>query len=181
MKAFLLVSISSVAWVVSGCSDPENRCPDIDCDDQNVCTLDSCEPETVECQSVPVSDGITCALDAALGVCEAGACIEDTSGENPREGFPGMGRVTIHLEFTAIAPADVFLEANCAGWIMKARFFPTTDGRWRLVGPLPSGTCEGRFVATDANGETICTSSTTFDVSPTAPTGFDETLTCDQP
>jgi hypothetical protein len=91
-----------------------------------------------------------------------------------------MGRITIHLEFGAISPADVFLEANCAGWIMKARFFPTTDGRWRLVGPLPSGTCEGQFVANDASGETICTSSTTFDVSPTAPTRFDEMLTCDQ-
>jgi hypothetical protein len=90
-----------------------------------------------------------------------------------------MGRVTIHLEFTAISPADVFLEANCAGWIMKALFFLATDGRWRLVGPLPSGTCEGRFVANDANGETICTSSTTFEVSPAEPTRFDEVISCD--
>jgi len=55
------------------------------------------------------------------------------------------------------------------------------SGRWRLVGPLPSGVCEGQFVANDASGETICTSRTRFDVSPTAPTQFDEMINCDQP
>jgi len=125
-----------------------------------------------------VPDGITCALDAALGICESGACTEDTSGENPSEGFPEMGRVTIHLELTATSAVEVFLEANCAGWIMKALFFQTADGRWRLVGPLPGGTCEGQFVANDASGETICTSSTTFEVTPAEPTQFDEVVLC---
>ncbi|MFW6067320.1 MAG: hypothetical protein ACOC97_03210 [Myxococcota bacterium] len=51
-------------------------CDDVDCDDDNPCTVDSCveEPE-VACVNEPVEDGTECPVDGETGVCEAGECI----------------------------------------------------------------------------------------------------------
>jgi hypothetical protein len=46
--------------------------PDVDCDDQNECTANMCEPETGNCDSTNVEDGLPC--DDDNGSCLAGEC-----------------------------------------------------------------------------------------------------------
>ena len=181
MKPFLLILVLSLGALASACGESGVSCGDLGCDDGNACTQDSCNPANATCESAPVADGSSCTLDVGLGVCEAGACIEDPCSDAPGCGFPGMGRVEIHLQFAMASPAEVFLEANCEGWVMKAYFFPRDGDIWRLVGPLPTGTCTGRFVANDETGGTLCTSDTTFDVNATPLTKIDTVVACTPP
>jgi len=49
-------------------------CDDVDCDDGNPCTADSCDPIRVVCASAPLADATACDLDGGPATCEAGAC-----------------------------------------------------------------------------------------------------------
>ena len=49
-------------------------CADVDCDDQNECTTDACDPADGECDYTLVTDGMTCDFGGLPGVCGAGAC-----------------------------------------------------------------------------------------------------------
>jgi len=89
-----------------------------------------------------------------------------------------MGSVEVALQVAPASPAEVLLEATCAGWVITARFFIQEDGSWRLAGPIPSGACTGQFVANDEAGKTLCTSEITFDVDPSAPTQIDTQMAC---
>ncbi len=60
----------------SECDDfPEPDVP-VDCDDDNPCTVDDCDPSTGDCVNTPVPDGTTCDSgdDCAIGTCQSGIC-----------------------------------------------------------------------------------------------------------
>ena len=44
------------------------------CDDDNVCTDDSCDPADGSCVNAPVADGTDCDADGAAGRCSLGSC-----------------------------------------------------------------------------------------------------------
>jgi hypothetical protein len=48
-------------------------CEGVDCDDQNECTDDVCNPETGQCDYTPVDDGTEC--DGGAGMCVSGECM----------------------------------------------------------------------------------------------------------
>jgi hypothetical protein len=50
-----------------------NLCEGVECDDQNECTDDSCDPASGECVSEPVDDGTSC--EGGEGICESGECV----------------------------------------------------------------------------------------------------------
>lgn len=47
-----------------------------DCDDQNECTFNECQPETGFCLSADKPDGATCMYQEGLGMCVGGDCAE---------------------------------------------------------------------------------------------------------
>ena len=49
-------------------------CADVDCDDQNECTEDACDPMDGACGYTNVTDGLSCDFGVLPGVCNAGAC-----------------------------------------------------------------------------------------------------------
>ncbi len=53
----------------------------VDCDDQNDCTVDSCDPVSFTCAHDAIGDGETCGDDGcAPGTCQSGVCVQ-----GPRE------------------------------------------------------------------------------------------------
>ena len=67
-----------------------NLCQDTVCDDQNPCTVDSCDASSGECTTAPRPDGSTC--DDGLfctknSLCEAGACAAGTPIDCPGAEF----------------------------------------------------------------------------------------------
>ena len=178
MKTILFILLLSFGLLASGCGEASIGCDALGCSDGNPCTEDSCNPVTLACESVPASDGIACALDGTAGGCEAGICSEDACIDPRGCGFPGMGRVEISLTLGMVSPEEVLLEAMCNGWVITARFFFQPNGTWRLIGPLPTGTCTGRIVANDDNGEALCAYDVTFDVKVSVPTQIDRVIIC---
>ncbi len=178
MNPYLLMLSLSLGLLTAACGATNVPCDSLGCDDGNACTADSCNPETASCQSAPVSNGTSCRLDTALGACEAGVCTAVPCVRPGGCGFPTMGSVEVTLQVATVSPAEVLLEATCEGWAITARFFIQDDGSWRLVGPLPTGACTGRFIANDEGGMTLCTSDVTFDVNPTTPTKIDTQIAC---
>lgn len=61
-------------------------CEDLECDDGNECTEDSCEDAV--CSHAAVADGIACTVDAAAGLCDSGECVIDCSVEDCRPRYP---------------------------------------------------------------------------------------------
>ena len=49
-------------------------CADVDCDDQNECTADACNPADGECDYTLIADGLPCDFGGLPGVCTAGVC-----------------------------------------------------------------------------------------------------------
>ena len=49
-------------------------CKDVVCDDENPCTLDSCNPLNGDCERSPVKDGSDCDADGLPGICTDGFC-----------------------------------------------------------------------------------------------------------
>lgn len=60
-------------------------CDDLDCDDGNECTEDSCEDAA--CVHATVDDGTLCTIEGVAGVCKAGACL-DCRVEDCRPVYP---------------------------------------------------------------------------------------------
>lgn len=49
-------------------------CAELNCDDANPCTSDSCNSERVLCESADLPDQTGCAIDGVEGLCSAGLC-----------------------------------------------------------------------------------------------------------
>jgi len=64
--------LATIDWYVC-----EIECDPPDCDDDNECTTDTCDPSNGTCINDPVANGTSCGID---GVCEAGACRERSWG-----------------------------------------------------------------------------------------------------
>lgn len=78
MKLYLFVLVLSCGLVASGCGDSKRCADDLDCDDGNACTEDSCDPDTAACENPVLADATTCEVDGGPGVCEAGLCAAAT-------------------------------------------------------------------------------------------------------
>ena len=50
-------------------------CEGVDCEDDNPCTMDGCDPVTGTCPHTPVKDGTECDFEGGPGVCQAGVCV----------------------------------------------------------------------------------------------------------
>lgn len=76
MKPYWFALVLSFGLLLSSCggSGDSGSCVDLDCDDGNPCTANSCDPESVTCESAPVSDGAVCDLVGQPGMCRAGSC-----------------------------------------------------------------------------------------------------------
>ena len=49
-------------------------CAGVDCDDDNQCTTEACNPADGQCDYSAVADGLTCDFGALPGVCSVGVC-----------------------------------------------------------------------------------------------------------
>jgi hypothetical protein len=52
----------------------KDLCAEVDCDDDNDCTHDPCDPVDGTCSNTPILDGTVCDFDGLPGVCKAGVC-----------------------------------------------------------------------------------------------------------
>lgn len=60
----------------------------LECDDDNVCTTDSCDPSS-GCVHATLADGTQCELPAGkIGTCTGGSCAGCTADEDCDDGFP---------------------------------------------------------------------------------------------
>lgn len=76
MRPFLLFSVISLGLLTSACGETSATCDELDCDDGNPCTEDSCSPSTVACENNPKSDWARCDFEGRTGACESGSCVE---------------------------------------------------------------------------------------------------------
>ena len=51
-------------------------CAEVDCDDDNDCTHDLCDPTDGSCSNDSWRDGLSCDFDGAPGLCSAGVCVD---------------------------------------------------------------------------------------------------------
>ncbi|NNK09475.1 MAG: hypothetical protein HKP50_19370 [Myxococcales bacterium] len=51
-----------------------DRCEGVECDDQNSCTDDRCDPDTGECHYIAVAEDTACDFDGLPGLCKSGEC-----------------------------------------------------------------------------------------------------------
>lgn len=58
----------------TGGVDPIDLCADVDCDDQNACTSDACDPLAGSCFQTAVEDGANCQFGVIDGECSMGTC-----------------------------------------------------------------------------------------------------------
>ena len=70
------VAASIVALFLVCCADVQSPslCAGVVCEDENGCTVDSCNPVDGTCLNVEVDDGAFCDFDGAPGQCGAGVC-----------------------------------------------------------------------------------------------------------
>ncbi|MGD8608228.1 MAG: hypothetical protein PVH21_13105, partial [Myxococcales bacterium] len=88
-------------------------CEGVDCDDQNECTADACDPMDGSCSNTPVDDGTACdggAGTCTAGVCEptAGACLYEQNFESMVPGDPPQDQPTSLAEDGWVVGANVF-------------------------------------------------------------------------
>ncbi|MEM7137868.1 MAG: hypothetical protein AAF500_14885 [Myxococcota bacterium] len=55
------------------CQDAD-LCGPVDCNDDNQCTSDACDPQNGACNNTNVTDGTTCNLEGLPGICQGGLC-----------------------------------------------------------------------------------------------------------
>ncbi|MCK9420524.1 MAG: hypothetical protein M0R70_14225 [Nitrospirae bacterium] len=135
-------------------------CVTANCDDNNACTADSCDPAT-GCVHATVADGTTCSSNGQNGVCTAGICeIAPCNGVKSviiRGGGqkPGTVDLQIQTEFTVVGdgcivdstPSTVTVSA---GTILQ---FNCKAG----IGPHPTaGTWQGAAFTTDSSHTIVC-------------------------
>jgi hypothetical protein len=110
-------------------------CEGVDCEDDNPCTMDGCDPVTGTCPHTPVKDGTECDFDDLTGICEAGQCVKKRSWGVPEflpEGrfeeadFDASGRAFVvwvqEHTYLCEQPSDIWAdELLCA---RTSRFVP---------------------------------------------------------
>jgi hypothetical protein len=61
-------------------------CGELDCDDDNECTMDGCADSA--CTHVALEDGSACTYGEGAGLCSAGKCVADCSKQDCRPVYP---------------------------------------------------------------------------------------------
>ena len=65
-----------------GCSEAQPGCERAaDCNDQDDCTVDTCDPTSGTCSYTPAADGTSCDFGGTAGICMSGVCQEDRCAE----------------------------------------------------------------------------------------------------
>jgi hypothetical protein len=67
-------NFGGLAGVCASGECEEDRCDGVDCNDDNECTDDACEPSDGSCKNTPVADDTECDFEGAPGLCKAGTC-----------------------------------------------------------------------------------------------------------
>jgi hypothetical protein len=106
-----------------GCSETSpSLCEGVECDDDNECTDDACDPATGMCDNTPVGDGTACGSGACLdGVCTALVTVSGTvdGGESP-------GVTTVSVDGTSLNTTTDELGEFSFGVFPGDWFFQTT-------------------------------------------------------
>ena len=76
MRSFLLLPVLPIVAMAAACSGTNATCDELDCDDGDSCTEDSCSPATGACESVVKADWAPCDLNQREGACISGVCAE---------------------------------------------------------------------------------------------------------
>lgn len=95
----------------------ENLCANVNCNDNNPCTTESCVAETGHCNYENAADGTSCGL---ANVCEKGVCVEpkkETVGQVAPTGFFGLGSG----QAIGIGVILIAIIATVAMWLMKKK------------------------------------------------------------
>ncbi len=110
-------------------------CEGVDCDDQNECTEDVCNPLNGVCEWPPSPDGASC----SLGYCASGVCIsveplESCAQVLNQEPTAPSGIYSLDLGFDSPKPVYCDMDHEGGGWTLVA----SMDG-WDFCGadPLP--------------------------------------------
>ena len=53
-----------------------DRCEGVECNDQNPCTDDLCDPASGECSYIAVTENAPCDFDGLPGLCRSGVCVD---------------------------------------------------------------------------------------------------------
>jgi hypothetical protein len=119
-------------------------CAGVDCDDQNECTEDACDPMDGQCDYIPVPGESQCSIDGLPGVCVAGSCEKVLEWGEPYQ-----------LANSGEAP-DVAIDPDgnaLVGWsgVWANRFTP--NGGWGTE--LNIGTGLGVRVAVNSSGDAV--------------------------
>ena len=78
-------ALSAVLLIQCGEAD---LCEDVDCNDDNECTEDVCNPVDGSCSHTALTDGTACTLNGDLGQCVAGVCTAGCEGVDCDDGNP---------------------------------------------------------------------------------------------
>jgi len=145
-------------------------CDEKSCNDGNPCTINTCDEETVECASAPVTDDTVCAVLGAFGVCSAGVC--DLSA--PVE----FGSLRLIVEYVPEPDDPVFYEAVCSGAVaFSAPLARQANGSFEAFIALPVGSCTlSSFVP--VGDERRCEIQTMSEVTPGFAGDLEVTGTC---
>jgi hypothetical protein len=130
-------------------------CEDLDCNDDNPCTLDSCDAETVACTTSHVADQLVCPERGAFGSCNQGICDLSQTVES------GTILLTVWL---GNPPQVAFYEVVCEGAVPFAGSFELVDDAWQAFIAMPVGRCTISSFALASNGERDCEVSLALDV-----------------
>ena len=144
-------------------------CQNVDCDDENPCTLDACFPETEQCTNLPLAPLSVCEIDGSFGTCFQRLC--DLS-------LPPSGEVALRVELVGVEANLVSYELFCASDTTLSGTLSSSAGVWQAFLTLPAGDCSARFSAADEMGETLCTGVLSFQVVPATQTSEGVTLIC---
>ena len=134
-------------------------CEDLDCNDDNPCTTDGCNPDRVECTNARVFDETICGVEGALGACDAGVCDLDQR--------PPSGVIDLTANFGRASLSFVSYEAVCDNAVpLTGPLTSAGGGVWETSMTLPAGRCAVEVHAADQDGETLCTTRFGGEIAP---------------
>lgn len=148
-------------------------CSDVDCDDTNQCTIDTCNPDDGMCGNAALPDGSFCELDGAEGECRSSVCSEPSPS----------GQVVMSVRIQGgSGVAEVLYQATCGDAAPVSGALQVEDEQnpdvWYGTAALPVGDCMMLLTANDDSGEAICIGSVTFLVKSDETTEFSALLAC---
>jgi len=92
---------------------PFDPCEGVDCNDENDCTSDTCNPLYGSCPNTPLPNGAPCDFGGAPGVCQEATCEEDLCVGDPCDDQNACTRDTCIWQDGSCTNPPVFDRAYC--------------------------------------------------------------------